>query len=248
MKYEAEQLPTLVQAYLDQQLPPAEREALEKAMAEDPKLAEEVKYYQELLLGLGGLELTHFQTKLGSWEAKQRKSRPGRLWSGPALIAASIALMLLIGAYVWWQSQDQPDAPALFASYFTPYENVLTQRDPQGDSLLQLGLDAYDAQQYERAQSLLETYFAAAPQRKGEQLYLGICYLINKQYPPALIRFEQARQDPLYREQARWYEALTLLRMGKRDAAKTTLIRITQVEGPHFQQAAARQLLTALDS
>ena len=162
-------------------------------------------------------------------------------------IAAVISLLLLITC-VWFYSSDRaPAAPQLFARYYTPYQAAPLVRSKTPDGPYQRASDLYRDGRYDEAIPLLKDALATDTSRQDKlQLLLGNSYLQTDSVALAITRFQAAASsDNMMMQQfGRWYLALSYLRAGDTEAARTILTRISSEPGMY--QSKAQQLLQAL--
>ncbi len=172
------------------------------------------------------------------------------------LYAVAAAILLLIAAGSWWLShQPATDYETLYAEAFTPYANELGSRTMGGedspaslDEKLAAASLAYDRRNYAAAATAFADYLAAAPAAapKSAQLYYGISLLGANKAEEAIPVFEElANNNASYRDTARWYQALALIRSQQPDAARQILTTISSSSSSPFAQR-ANTLLKAM--
>lgn len=176
--------------------------------------------------------------------------RLGRLYT----IAAAILLLIAVGSW-WLTHQPATDYETLYAEAFTPYANDLASR-PMGGDDASTSLDeklaaaslAYDRRNYAAAATAFADYLNSAPAEapNSARLYYGISLLGANKAREAIPVFEQlAQDDASYRDTARWYQALALLRSQQPEAARQILAGISSSPSSPFAQR-ANTLLKAI--
>ena len=238
----------LIQKFLDGKLDSEGLREFEKEMEKNPELDKEVKGLQEIELGLRSAGVDKFKTEVKAWETEYQDSQSGNETKVRSLsvyfsIAASVAVLLVAGIY--FMSSRTVDYQTLYADNFTPYEDMVLVRG-EGDEALSSGMTAYNAQQYELAIQKLTSYVDQFPGHYGVALYIGISQMELNNYSDALTNFELAQKDPMFKQQAQWYQALLFIKSEQLDKAKAALQGIIDLEG-HYKKEAAKELLGRLE-
>ncbi|MFK7923641.1 MAG: tetratricopeptide repeat protein [Bacteroidia bacterium] len=201
--------------YLSDQLPPAERLAFEKELANNPAWQEILHQHEEMDRYLNDpvakkLEEGLFKLKQ---EAKAPKSR--RI---PLLAYTSVAIIALLILFVWGIGRLQPkaDIEMMAAAEFEPYPTYLNLRGQNSDTSKQNqtinGLLLYEKGQYDEALAVLQQVQIDSQQVRVD-FYLGNIYLARKNTSAAIAAFETvlAQGDHLFVPQTQWYLALAYL-------------------------------------
>lgn len=128
--------------------------------------------------------------------------------------------------------------------YLQPLENVLFTADETNTRWeLRVGMEAYNAQNYEEAVANLNVYYIATKDPNAG-LYLGIAQLMAGQQEAAisvLTAVSEAQQGPAL-DAAQWYLSLALLENNEIKKARTLLQSIPE-NSLYFQQAQELLLL-----
>jgi hypothetical protein len=186
-----------------------------------------------------------------------RPASPWRWWWRPLPVAATAALVLAFGAWMFLGRQASPPGPAApgLASMLRlekpavklPLASALIWRgEAQAEEekyLAELGaaLAPYRADDFAEAARRLESLSRTHPQRAEVHLYLGVSQLFLSRTGEAVGSLQQARQlaaGPLAHDAA-WYLALALRRAGNDTAAATELEALCAQEGEHQARACA---------
>ncbi len=236
--------------YLEGNMSPEQEREYQQAIDRDPDLQQEIRDLKALELGLKSIGAENFKNKVGQWESEVKSSSGGFGWN-PYLAVAAAILVVLIPAIFWFQNTP-PATEELFLSYYQPYENVITVRGEDTDSLalsgrdlLLKGLDAYSNGAFAQSSDLLSQYLDLQPEDHRVALYLAITQLELNLPIQAEANFLKAQQDPLFKQQAQWYRALSYLKFDDITKAKTLLEEITQADD-HYRSSQAGQLLEDL--
>ncbi|WCL82448.1 hypothetical protein PPO43_04960 [Saprospira sp. CCB-QB6] len=188
---------------------------------------------------------------------KEIKVRPLPRWRPIMGIAASLILLLSLG-YWWQESQALPR----WSQEYTLASATSTQKELQlllsaqgfGQNEaalrnLQLGLNAYEKKDWEKAKTELQTYQKANSifAQEETQFYLGHIAFELGQIDQAKTYWQELSQlpslPPNISEQLSWYQALLALRENQKELAKNYLKKVPP--GPY--QEKAKQLLQSLE-
>ena len=248
-----------IRRYLEGDLSHEELKQFEQKLATDPDLAGEVRDYENLVSGLEAAGLDHFKSEVEGWEtqylddrnARQEEVKEEKAFSLARYIpmAAAVALLLFAGVYFFLNRDPAPQA--LYAEYYTPYPDMLTDRgdttiNKSGRNMLLAGIEAYNYKNFQLAIENLQTYIKAQPAHKGAALYLAISQMEINQFDAAAANFKIAQQDPVFKQQAEWYEALLNLKAGLPERSQAILKII--VDNPHhYRHDDAERLLNSLE-
>ena len=242
-----------VQKYLDDQLSESEKREVEERMKTDEAFAEEVASYKTLIGGLEALGVESFQNNLNQWELKHKKSSargtaPKRIipFAQYYGMAAILLLLLVPLAYYMFFTSESLAPAELYAEYYVPYEEVILERESGPVSKLDEGMALYGQGRYEEAAQMLEAYAKEMPDDTSLILYMGIINMEREDYTEALEYFSRAENDPLMKEQARWYKGLTYIKTEQLPKAKEIFSKIAQTKGPHYKKKEAARLLERL--
>jgi tetratricopeptide (TPR) repeat protein len=144
-------------------------------------------------------------------------------------IAATIVILLSIGAILYFLSIAKPDNRQLFAEYFKPYPNVITVKG-SNDKLLGAGMYYYDIAKYDSAMMFYDKILKDNPKDSKVLFYKGVCFLATDEPENAIRVFNKIVPDNKspYKSQAEWYLALAYLKSGNSVKAKELLSKISK--------------------
>lgn len=155
------------------------------------------------------------------------------------------AVVLLIGTMTWWLvRQPQLSDQELFATYFSPYPMVLTQRSETtiDSDILQKAIVAYNNQNYERAVRLFSILSDQQPKQPLYRLYECVSQLGTTTTTTSATAdcFKDLQQYSHLREQAIWYLGLTYLQLGEEKEARLVF---KQIGAGAFNEKKAKEIL-----
>ena len=238
----------LIEQYLDNELPAAERERFEQRLKEDTAFAQAFQVEKDVRDGIEALgnqnlksELkTIYQEEVLDREATIRPMKRRRWW---LMAAAAIAALLLS----WWLWPERlASAEELYASYFQP-EYSYTERGNQ-EQLISRAEAKLRQGAYAEALPLLEQLLSVEPGRAEFQLAKGIALVETGQYEKGLAALQKSGTlSPTHQNEALWYEALAWLKQGDLERTLEVLEEIPSSSARYPQAQALKrkvQLLT----
>lgn len=251
MNYEATPSDTEkeIRLYLLDQLPPAQRQAVEARIAEDPTYAQAVTEMRWMLSLAQVARHDRMQAQVQA--AGMRARNPPGLRRGIYLgAAAAVALLAAFGTYFWTR-------PSLGKRLATTYDTQrpLAHKATMG-AAAQQAFRVYDdavaaggKSSFDNAIKALTAISDSDSAYNDAQYYLAQCYL-GKQDPHSAIpllesyRKMTSESDFLYHE-ATWYLALAYLYEDRLDEAKSLLAPLgKRTDDAHWQ--AAKDILAQL--
>lgn len=237
----------IIERYIRKELTQSEKDAFEDQLKTDPLLKREVELHSEIHKAVGNPSRQAFLRTLKDAEkeyfaAQHLTGNKKRfvIWS----IAASITL-LLAAAVTFYTFNSKSSPQELFAQNFKHYpipENFRSETDLYKDNTLKTALDFYNEKKYQEALP----YFSKAWQKsRGNMMIVftrGVSYLATGETTQAIGDFTAviSHQNNMFVNQAKWYLALTYLRIGDTSSSSKLL---KELETPQ-----ARTLLQQLGS
>jgi hypothetical protein len=238
----------LIEAYLAGELQGEKLQSFEDQLSNDTELAQEVALHQELQAALADQETIDLENSLleirQELDEETEKATVVPLRSSSRwLIAASILVLIAAAAYLLWPGQEQN----LYADFFEPYPNYLTTRTDNQNTTLGAAINAYQNQDYTTALGHFQELLAEDDERTDIRFYMGICQSELDQAEAALSSFEEVitQSDNTYAGPAKWYKALTHLKINQPEQAKSLLNQIISSNGDFSTEA--RDLLNEID-
>lgn len=241
------------EAYIENALPAAERQALEQQLAENAPLRAELADYQQFRFSLESVTLKqqlrqiHIQLEregeLDNRPPMPRQFQRRRLrlaWAGLAFV-----VLILTGIGLYWQLQ--PTHPEkLFQTYYQPEPTARGENDCGPE--LAVGIQSYRSQHYQQA---LEEFGKLTANKPCVRYYRGLAQLALGNSSVAITELEQTMiqkttSDEMTRQKNEWYLALAYLKANRPEDAHRLLTTIAGQSGHPFQRV-ARQALADLD-
>lgn len=176
---------------------------------------------------------------------KQTKSKIFKL--RPWLAAASIALLIGIGAWFLFFNSPNLNSDQLYASNFTAYDNVVhpIERGNQLEDLKTKAFTAYESKAYSEALELFKELRTNQNDSYIDFYSAMVLMQLNKQEEAIpLLQAYLAKEGPL-KDRAIWYLALAFLKTDATDASKVQLKKLIALGS--FKTEGAKALLAQLD-
>lgn len=238
----------LIEAYLAGALQGKKLQSFEDQLSNDTELAKEVTLHRELQAALADQETIDLENSL--MEIRQEldgETEKGTIvplrTSSRWLIAASILVLIAAAAYLLWPGQEQN----LYADFFEPYPNYLTTRTDNQKTTLGAAINAYQNRDYTAALGHFQELLAEDAERIDIRFYMGICQAELDQTDAAISSFQEVitQSDNTYTGPAKWYKALTHLKINQTEQAKSQLNEIISSNGDFSTEA--RNLLNEIN-
>lgn len=181
-----------------------------------------------------------------------KKKRPSK---GKWVIVILLLLIALAGIYFLWDNQQTEaiDSDRVFASYFEPFPNVLTDtyrgHEVTPNETISEGVSTamqqYDNQEFTEAVSTLSRESDLSDEAR---FYLGMSALASGQTRDAVGIFSYLIDIDQFsmKDASQWYLALAHIQGDDIDSAKAVLQNIIDTEG-HYKLNDARDILKTLN-
>ena len=220
-----------IDSYFQQTMDANERGVFEKKCEQNEAFAKEVAFY---ILTRQTLREELLQQKQSLWRAKKiiddllfiptiKKSLASR-W---VTYLAAACVLLAVSVYFF---ETNPSPKKLAENYIkTNYGNLSLTMDASRDSL-QLGIDAYNNRDYDKALQLFKSIEKTDSQNSDAKKYAGITYMQKEEYDSALQQFEAlANMKGLFSNPGDFLKAIALMgrnKPGDKDKAKMILQKV----------------------
>lgn len=233
----------LIEAFAKGELSESDLADFERKRATDADFASEVADYLLIINEIRTGEQRAFHHKLKGWENEiEGQESKGKVIPIRRIlsIAATLLIVALAGGYAIFKNLPVHVNDELFAKYFQPYDDVITERSAE-ESPLQQGMNLYNQGKYAMAIPYFEAFLKEKPTEAAAQLYLGISYLADNKTDSAKDLFENLiRNDRgLYKEIAEWNMALIYLKSNDIEALKKSLQQIIAQKDHSYAAEAA---------
>ncbi|HYJ62524.1 MAG TPA: hypothetical protein VEV62_02185 [Parafilimonas sp.] len=232
-----------IDSYFQQTMNEDERKVFEKKCEEDEAFAQEVAFY---IMTRDSLREELLQQKQAAWRVKSiiddlpfiptlKKSFANR-W---ITYAAAACLVLAVSVYFF---ETNPSPKKLAENYIkTNYSNLSLTMDASRDSL-QLGIDAYNNKQYDKALRLFKSIEKTDTQNSDVKKYAGITYMQKEEYDSALQQFDElSNMKGLFSNSGDFLKAVALMgrnKPGDKDKAKMLLQKVLSEKEEGSEKAA----------
>ncbi len=234
--------------YLNDEHTPAERNAFEQEMQEDPFLMEAVE----------GLESFQQPEKLEAIQKELEekidvRSAPtkagGKVLFMNVFKLAAAACIIGIVAFTSWRyifTKRMVDEQAIYASYFKPLTHPdATVRGENNASNDAQAIVAYEKEDYFEAVKQYEQLVADNPDNVKNKLFLGISFLATNQPKKAIDVLSSITTSEEFHYDIQWYLALAYIKTKDTQKAQDILQNIVHDE--NYYQHPAKEILAALD-
>jgi hypothetical protein len=251
----------LIEAYLNQQLSPTDRQSFEQELTADESLRRHVATYRTLRKGLNGLAIEERVQQANQRykarpdivpvlpETQVRPLMPTRtqpVWVRWAA-AASVLLTLSIAIY-WYQRTQQPTFLSLADSSLYQPNDQLTKSlpaslTPHDRQQLLTAIQHYNAGKYDAVIDQLRIPAKGRTSEPYRRYFLGLSYLANKQPAEAIRPLQEAvgTATGTLQQKADWFLALAYLKTEQPTLAQPILDRV-RTDASHPYQGIATEL------
>ena len=235
-----------IDAYLDDQMSAAERQAFEALVKEDAALAaqlEESRQAIRLIEQMRDMDIKEQVREVQAQYKERPSSKPaGRVPLWKWISAAAAILLLALVAYNWFQTTPTDQ---LYAQHYEAYAISFGSRGEEEVQLAQASR-YYQQKDYPAALPLFQN--ALSNKDLAEiRLALAICQLESQQFANARQTLSPliTSNDPVFGVHAQWYSAMAWLGEGQIAEVRAILHAYPQGIGV-FNQEAAQELLEQL--
>ena len=244
-----EKLFETMENYINGRMTAEEQQSFEQEMSSNPELREELEMHRKLVSSIETESVRHMLEQIHEENFSQEEtplvSLRSRARYFPLAIAASVALLILAGWWVFsWQS-SQPEA--LYATYYSPDEGLPTTLGYMDDAQFAEGMISYKMGDYAEALDYWQPLLSADPANDTLNYYGGLAYLGSGQAEKAIAHLEKvtANEGSAYQTDARWYLALAYLKNERTTEAQALLQILTEEDSPYRE--ASREILEKLE-
>ncbi len=233
----------LIERYVSDLLTPEERTNFESHLESDPEFKTAYEDYlmlNNLMQAAGRIDL---QSKLDQFETEvvvPKKQKVIPLWIKRALPAAAV-IVVMFGIYQYYFANQGITGNELYSDYFETYAAPATLRSGDSNAIATWNeaMKYYEQEDFTKASELISEVENGVPDTT-KAFYSAMAQLGSgspdmESILKSLDLVLTADND--YQEQAKWYKALVLLKMGEPTKARELLYEISQ-SGGYMKDAA----------
>ena len=237
----------LINDYFEGSLSESQLGEVQNLLKTDANFAADFEFQKELQQSLKKEERREIKELFSDLNTTETKMETNVFRMRPWLVAASIALLMGIGSWLFFFNSPEVNTDQLYAANFTPYDNVVhpIERGNKLEDLKTQMFAAYEAKDYELWLQLTEQL--TAKQKDGYiDFYAGIVQMALGNHKKAIPLLEgYIKADGELTDRATWYLALAHLKTNELTKCKEELKLLIQKNG--FKADAAKVLLEQLE-
>jgi len=236
----------LITEYFEGSLSDSQLTEFEELLKTDAEFKSAYEFEKELQLGLKKEERKEIKALLSSLNSNEKKNESKVISMRAWLIAASFALLIAIGSWLFVFNTSDLDTEQLYASNFEPYTNVIQpiERGNQLEDLKSRAFTAYENEEYPKALELFKELY-----EKHNDSYIDFYSAIvlmqldrHEESIPLLKNYIE--NNGQLKDRALWYMSLSYLKLNQIDNCKNALEKLIQAGS--FKTDAATKLLEYL--
>lgn len=243
-----EKLFETMENYINGRMTAEEQQSFERELSSNPELREEVEMHRRLVNSIETESvrqmLEQIHTENFAREETPVVSMRSRSRYFPLAIAASLALLILAGWWVFSLQSSQPEA--LYAAYFSPAEGLPTTLGYADNAQFTEGMISYKLGEYAEALDYWQPLLSNDPANDTLNYYGGLAYLAGEQPEKAITLLDKvaANENSGYNTDARWYLALAYLKNEQTTEAQALLQVLAEEDSSYRNES--REILEKL--
>ncbi len=238
-----------INRYFEGTLSKSQLEEFSGLLRTDDDFKKAFEFEQELQIALKKEERKELKRLFSSLNDDQgeKKSNSKVISMPPWLAAASIALIIGLGSWIFYLGNTDINSGQLYLSNFAPYENVVhpIERGNQLEDLLSRAFTAYESEDYNKALELFKELHTKQNDDYLEFYEAIILMQLNRHEESIPLLKDYIQNDGVLKDRAHWYLALAYLKLDKIEDCKTELQKLVQIGS--FKKEAGEELLEKLD-
>ncbi len=198
----------LFDSYIKGALAAEETADFEKRLQEEEAFRQDFEEYKVLAANVQQYGITQLQKDIASWEKKASKKSPFKWWYAAAV------LIIGLSGLTWVLLNSGEGNEAIFAAYYKPYPDIVTERGDGTDQWLE-GMALYNNGSYEEAIKIFEPAIRDNGDSKPIQFYLALSH-ISSGHPKKSIHYHEPLilTDHYLADAANWYLGLSYVATG----------------------------------
>lgn len=238
-----------IEMYLAGEMKTEELQSFEAELLKNSALRKEVELHKGIEQASIEQDIIDFRGSVRSIieDESSKKGNTQRYSWNYISIAATVSIILLVGFGVTQFFFNNTSTEQLFTAYYVPYEDLISGR---GDDTINESITTcmmyYSQQEYNKAIEHFENIDIS--DKPLLQLYAGISYLNTDVLDKAHDIFNLiSLEESLFKNEAKWYNALTYLKENNPGKAKVILAEIVRTANTSNYAQKAQTLLDELD-
>ncbi|HMR93404.1 MAG TPA: tetratricopeptide repeat protein [Chitinophagaceae bacterium] len=212
----------LIESYLSGSLSAGELAIFEKRMEADALWREKVK---EIQLLTAGIQESALQDALAHYHQPFQQKAPvvKMQWLKKAVAAAAVIVVLLAGT--WWFLLRPSADEKLFSGHFRPDPGLPTTMGVSDNYIFDRAMVDYKTGDYRKAIAGWEQLLQQDPGNDTLNYFIGSALLADGEFEKSLSCFDTVIKSggSAFLQEAHWYKALALIRIGRRPEAAALL-------------------------
>lgn len=231
-----------VEKYARGKLSSEEKAVFEKRLETDEKLMEELTAYRKNELVIKAAARQKIRQEVST--AYVEKNKNYRIFTMHRMAIAA-SFLILLAAGLWWSNQNNKTPDKLYSEYFEiPAPPSVRNGNTAVNPKWKTAIDAYAENHFSTAIPIFEELLLDEDfNQKGTiKLLLGASFLKEEKYEEALYILNQINPSSTFIQDAEWYRALALLKMGNKKDAKKAFEHIVK-QKRHFKKEEAEAVL-----
>lgn len=234
----------LIEKFIQNRLSSKEKLTFDELLKNDVDFKNEVAFHTNLKKAVKNNDNESFKNLISDLELKVK--RPGQKYSySKWLVAASI--ILLLGLTYFLTIFNKPSTNDLFASYFQPYENVISpierSSDQQGEKAL--AFYTYEEGDYEVAIILFSKLYKSTKEPYYLFYKANALLTLERANEAVPLLLEHLKTEDALTEKTKWYLALAYLKKQENQNAKKLLKEV--IKDGNYKTKDAEKLLKEID-
>ena len=234
-----------IEAYFRNELSLTDRDSFQVRLNTDKDFASKVDQYQLITEEIRQwADETDLLEKMNQWDEEDSGLQKQSFISTSLFkIAAVLIPIIVVTVLIYNQlSQSSASNQDLFTSYFSPYEDVISNRTVDEGSF-GLAMNYYNSVEYDKAVELFDKSLRDEKDSENAMVtsfYLAMSYMALGEIKEAELLLKKVEQDgsPLFREVSQWYLLLGFIKTGEtRNAEKQMTLILNDKDHLYFQQA-----------
>jgi len=237
MKFSANKI-QLIEKYYNKSLTNDELEFFNEQLAKDASFAEEVKQFKFIFKGIDSVRSKKLKRDFEEIEkeilASANKTSPIKSFLrkySTATLAFTMVLVVGVSLLTSINTENSNKNNILYAKYFKPYPNViapLTRSAIQQNTAIYIAMNQYDSKLYSDAVLKFDQLLKQPKLNNEILLYKAVSLMSEGFHEQAKEQLEAMDQFGSFKNQRKWYLALSLLQLKDLDKMEVLLKEIVK--------------------